>query len=1019
MPLQLVHGPPNSGRAGVIRERFLASLGRDPVLVLPTLDDVFAFERELCAERGALLGGSVLVFDALFGEVAQAAGEPPRKTLTDAQRVRLLRETIERVELKPLRASARRAGFATALDELIDKELQAAGLSPESVAAGASTLEGSAYLDDLTALYRAYAELRDSRGHADSHTIARAAIAALRRDPDSWGGRPVLLYGFNDLTVEQRELVAALAAATEVTVSLTYEDRASLTDRARLFEQLKELGPESETRTEADPGNTTSQLLFHLERGFLREGSARVQPDSSLTLLRSAGDRGEAELIGAEIARLLAKGAQPDDIAIALRDPAGRGQLHARVLRGFGIPVALETELRVAQSGTGGCLLALLRAAFTSRNATDLLAYLRGPRRADASEVDRLEWKVRSGRLRSVDDAVAEWEARTEKPLRDLRRLRDSAGDPPRLLEEVAARARDFAQWPLATDETRGEIPESNAAHELGVAERIATAAEELAELEGLEPGPEELIATLEALTTRSWTGPAEGRVRIASPYDLRASRFRHLFVASLQDGEFPRHRAEGPFLSDEQRAALGLPERAETEAEERYLFHVCLSRPTERLYLSYRTSDEAGGAEPRSPFIDEVRRLLDPPAPEDRDQPDAIEERLTHSRGLGDFLFSVSDAPSERELARALAAGPDPSEALDLLGLGDDRTARIRAGLVAAIETEAATAAPGPLQVDAVKEALGGVAAYGGTTLETFDVCSYRWFVDHELNPKPLDPAPEGLTQGGLMHSALELLYREAPGEDALPRPGDVEHWIARGRELVDEVTAELTDHPADRAMRRRVERLLVAFLRREAARENPRLRPSLLEAGFGAAEEAAKPVLRIGDWALHGQIDRVDQGDGVGLAIDYKLAREVTPVAKFVERGTLQLPLYLLALRELWGIDVVGGLYQPLRPTSNPRPRGLVRKEDGEQLLADVGLYNGDLLPSEEFEAALEDAAGRATRAVVRMRSGDIDRDPGPPPGVKGHDQCPRFCTFAPICRRERAPFFVPEDDEEEETA
>lgn len=1014
MPLHLVHGPPNSGRAGVIRERFLAALGRDPALIVPTPDDAFAFERELCRHRGALLGGSVLVFKGLFGEVAKAAGEAAPGPLSDDQRIRLLRAAIEQVELGPLRASAKRPGFAAALDDLIG-EFQAAGLSPESVAAGAFTLEGSAYLDDLTALYRAYGALRDSRGHADSHTIAAAAIAALRQDPDSWGGRPVLFYGFDDMTVEQRELVAALAAATEVTVSLTYEDRAALSDRARLFEQLKQLEPESETQTEVEPGNTTSAVLFHLERSFLREGATRVEPDSTLNLLRSAGDRGEAELIGAEIARLLADGERPDEIAVALRDPTGRGPLHARVLRGFGIPVALETKLGVAQSGTGSCLLALLRAAFGSGSAADLLAYLRGPRRAGSGRVDRLERAVRRGRLRTADEAAAEWEQRTGEPPRDLQRLRAAAGDPLRLLDEVASLARDIAQWPLATEESKGEVPGSNAAHELQVAERIAKAAEELAELQGMEPGPEELIATLKALTMRAWTGPAEGRVRIASPYDLRASRFRHLFVASLQDGEFPRHRSDSPFLSDEQRAALGLPERAETEAEERYLFHVCLSRPTERLYLSYRTSDEAGGAEPRSPFVDEVRRLLDPPAPDDREQSDPVEERLTRTRGLGEVLFAPSQAPSELELARALAAANDSVAALDSLALGGERAARLRDELAGAAETEDATRGPGPLQVDAVKKALAGVPAYGGTTLETFDVCSYRWFVDHELNPQPLDPTPEPLTQGGLMHTALERLYKEAPGEDALPRPGDVERWIARGREIVDEVTARLTDHPADRAMRRRVERLLVAFLRREAARESPRLRPSLLEADFG--EEASKPALPIGDWALHGRIDRVDEGDGVGLAIDYKLAREVTPVAKFVEKGTLQLPLYLLALRELWGMDVVGGLYQPLRPTTNPRPRGLVRKEEGEQLLADVNLYDGDLLSSDEFEAALNDAAGRATQAVARMRDGDIDRDPGPPPGVKGHNQCPKFCTFAPICRRERAPFVLPEDDEDEE--
>jgi ATP-dependent helicase/DNAse subunit B len=1016
MPLHLLHGPLNSGRAGLIRERFLAALGRDPVLVVPTLDDVFAFEREL-SERGPILGGSVLVFAGMFGEVARAAGEAVRRPLTDVQRARLLRAAMQGVELGPLRRSAARPGFAAALDELIG-DLQAAMLDPGSVAAGAATLEGSAYLDDLTALFRAYVELRDSRGHADAHTIAHAAILALSGDPDSWRGRPVFLYGFDDLTVEQRELVAALSAAAEVTVSLTYEDRAALADRARLLEQLKQLGVDSETQTEPDPANTESELLFALERGFLRSDAATLAPDDSLAILRSAGDRGEAELIGAEIARLLSAGSEPDQIAVAERDPAGRGALQSRVLRGYGIPVALEADVPVSHSGTGTCLLALLRAAVGNGPAADLLAYLRGPHRERTSRVDWLERSIRRGRLRSADAALVEWERDDREPLRDLHRLRDRAADPAALLTEVALRARDIAQWPRAAEGRKGELPDHNAAFELRAGERIASAAEELAQLTGLEPGPEELIAALEGLTMPAWTGPTEGRVRIANPYALRATRVRHLFVASLQDGEFPRHGTDGPFLSDEQRTALGLPERAETDAEERYLFGVCLALPTERLYLSYKASDEAGGAEPRSPFVDDVRRLLDPPPPEDPDQDDPLEKALVRSRGLGDVTFAAADAPSERELARSLASAPgDPVATMEGLGVEPDQTQRVGAALAAASEADRATRDPGPLQIEAVIDALREVPAYGGTTLETFDVCSYRWFVDHELAPEPLDPKPEPLRQGGLMHKALECLYREAPGADSLPRPDDLDRWIARGREIVDEVTADLSDHPADRAMRRRLERLLVAFLRREAARTNPRLRPALLEAGFGDEEGNERPSLRVGDWSLHGRIDRVDEGDGVGLAYDYKLARQVTPFAKFVEEGKLQLPLYLLALRELWEINVIGGLYQPLRPTANTRPRGLVRSDDGGELLADLSLYDGDLLSGDDFEAALDDAAGRASEAVARMRSGAIERDPGPPEGFKGHGQCPRFCAFAPICRRERAPFVVPEEEEEDE--
>ena len=77
MGLSIVQGPPNAGRAGVVRRRFTAALGRDPLLVVPTLDDVFNFERELAPAGGALLGGTVTTFAGLFREVAAATGASP------------------------------------------------------------------------------------------------------------------------------------------------------------------------------------------------------------------------------------------------------------------------------------------------------------------------------------------------------------------------------------------------------------------------------------------------------------------------------------------------------------------------------------------------------------------------------------------------------------------------------------------------------------------------------------------------------------------------------------------------------------------------------------------------------------------------------------------------------------------------------------------------------------------------------------------------------------------------------
>lgn len=1014
MPLTLIHGPPNSGRAGLVRRRFTDQLSASPVLVLPNLDDVFAFERELCREEGALLGGAVLTFDGLFEEVARATGSTSAPRIHSPQRERLLGVAAVRVKPRILARSSSRRGFAPAAAELV-AELQSAMRDPSSVEAAASGLEDSAYLGELAAIYRAYTELRDSCGLGDRHLLAASAIAGLREDADSWKGRPIFLYGFDDLTNEQLELVVALSAAAPVTVALTYEDRPALAARATLLEQLRQLGPAAEERTAPDPENTESPLLFAIERGFGNPGAGPAPPDGSLVLMRSAGERAEAEAIGGEVARLLAEGEDPGAIAIAVRNPSGRGRFFRDLLESFGVPVALEADIPVSGTATGGSLLALLAAAFTTRSAADVLAHLRGPRRGRPGDVDWLERSILRGRLRSADEAAEAWEEISGRELGDLARLRSAEEDPARLLRLVSEIARDVAEWPLARDEDRGVVPGAAEAEELRAGATVAAALERLGELVGLEPGPRDLIDSIHGLTMALWRGPAEGRVRIASPYRLRAGRFRHLFVASLQDGEFGRRGGGSPFLSAEQRARLGLPERAETEAEERYLFYVCLSLPTKGLWLSCRISDESGGSEQPSPLIGEVRRLLDPAPSEDPGEPDPLDAELVRGRGLDEVTFAPSAAPSEVELARSLAlrSSGERDSIVSALGIAPGMADRIRSRLEVACDRERRTRAPGPLRVPAVLEGLGARSQYGGTTLETFSVCSYRWFIDRELGPQPLGPLPEGIEQGNLMHAVLEGLYRERPGGDPIPRPASLALWLERGRELVAEQAAEeglSGDGPAERAVRRRVERLLEAFLGREAALQEPLLEPRLLEATFGDDPESEKPGLELGGWSLHGRIDRVDvTASGSGLVQDYKVAREVTPCAKFGEKGKLQLPLYLIALRELWGIEPVGGLYQPLRATDSPRPRGLVLG-DATPDLDGLDLVKPDRITEEEFNAHLTAASGTASAAVNRMRNGDIDRDPI-------DAKCPRYCGFAPICRREREA--VLETIEEEEAA
>jgi RecB family exonuclease len=990
MPLKLIHGPPNSGRADRIQALFRGALDRDPVLVLPTLDDVFRFERGLC-ERGGALGGSVMTFVDLFREVARCAGAPASGELSSAQRLGAVSAGIaaRRGELGPLSRSAARPGFAIPFERLLG-ELQSAGLEPAALESTAGTLESSAYLGDLAAMFSAYVEVRDRLGRRDEHDLALAAIESLRIEPGAWRERPVFLYEPGELTLNQRDLLDALSAATEVTVAIPFEDGdAALAARIPLLEQLRERATSSEPLSPPaglEPFGV-DPLLVHLQREFGKPQPQRRPPGEALVLLRSAGERSEAEAIAGEAAKLIAAGADPGAIAVAVRDPVRGGPLLAAVLESCDIGVALEAEIPVAGTSVGGALLALLEAELGPGRASDLLRFMRGPSGLPHPQVDWFERAVRRRRLQTAASALELWAERYERLPGDLVRVRQAASSSPAALASTVAQlVGTMASRPLRSEEDGPPVGRGDGL-ELRAAAAISTALGDLAEIPSLAPPPTELAATLREIRFRAWSGPVEGRVRIASPYRLRASRFEHVFVASLQDGEFPRRdRGEDPFLSEAQRLALGLEPRRDPEAEERYLFHACLALPSRRLFLSYRDSDEDGVAEPRSPFLDDVRRLLDPP-PDDAAE-DPVEAELTIARDLGRVQLGPGRAPSEAELERARRA-------------------------------EAASRAPGPVSNPAVLAALASVPAYGGTTLEGFDVCSYRWFVSHELDPQPLDPVPDPLVQGGLMHAVLERLYRERPGGDPLPRLGSLAAWTARGRELAREVAAErdLGRHPAERAIARRVEGLLARFLAEEARRETGGFEPWLLEARFGEDEEAERPVLEIDGWGLHGAIDRVDRdAGGQALVLDYKLARAVTPREKFEEQAKLQLQLYLIAVAEHWGAEAAGGLYHPLRGTSVRRPRGVVR-DDVAARLDSYRLYDGDVVDRGEFEQLLGDARRRAGEIVARMRRGEIRRDPGPRPGLRGHDVCPAFCDFAPICRRDRAPA-EPENGEWDET-
>ena len=166
-----------------------------------------------------------------------------------------------------------------------------------------------------------YSDLREQAGRTDRGALAATVLAALRGGSEQ-PARPVFVYGFDDLTLIQRELLAELARTADVTMAVNYADRRSLAARATLVGELREeLGAEIEATLESEPAYTRHASLRHLDASLFEPDPGTVPIDDGVALLECAGERGEAEAIGLEIARLLAEGVEPGDIAVVDPQP--------------------------------------------------------------------------------------------------------------------------------------------------------------------------------------------------------------------------------------------------------------------------------------------------------------------------------------------------------------------------------------------------------------------------------------------------------------------------------------------------------------------------------------------------------------------------------------------------------------------------------------------------------------------------------------------------------------------------
>jgi ATP-dependent helicase/DNAse subunit B len=978
VPLRLIAGPANAGKVGLLLDRYLDALdsgdGLEPVLIVPNRADVDRVERELLTRRQALLGGSIGTFDDLFDRLALGSQGALRR-LGRVQQTLLVRRVVNGAELNGYSRSAAHAGFVDSLERTLG-ELDEGLLSPEAV-------EG-----DLGALYAGYRGELERLERWDRGLLRSHAVKRLRSDLDAWHGEPVFAYGFEDLTGAEWALLEALAARTDVTVSLPYEPgRPVFAALRRTAEDLAGLASGAVEELPARYGAIAPPALAHLERALFADEPGDAPPlDGVIRFFEGAGSRGTLELVGEEVLSLARGGVPPERIGIVVPGyDRIRGALET-VLGSFGIPYSVDGELRLTQTPLVHALAALLRFAWGGGTRGDLFRFLRSPFSGlERRSVDFVEGRLRGRAVQAPDRVEEEAERLRGGPLPVLAELRDAA-DPVVAVRELAEKMLRNAyglERPPADPASRLDLRAYEALRRL------------LAELEGWrelsgELSREDVLAAVERAPLPRRTGDDAGRLTVVDLLRARTRRFDAVFVLALEEGSLPRRGGGSPFLDDDVRRALDEAgarlERPDPVESDRYLFYTACTRASQRLYLVREAADDDGSPREASPFWHDVQALFGA---------DHV-LRWTRRRPLSALTWPLESAPTERERLRALAElAAHDRDAAEALARANGWERRLERALAAFRRTPRITH---PL----VLEQLGSRTSFGVTELERFADCSSAWFVERFLDPKTIDAAPDAKQRGSVAHNALYRFFTRVPAELGVEKlePQHVEAATSLMRECLDEavgrVRMDLTEMQ-ERELEQSLWRDLSALVEEECESSSP-LVPRRFEILFGgerAAPELQRGLDLGGGLTLSGKIDRIDVDPfgARGVVQDYKSGKSAYSARQIESELRLQIPLYMLVLRDLVGLEPLGGLYRPLAGAR--KPRGLVRGSEAETL---QGYVSHDYLDEEAFWGVVESARATAGALGERIREGDVRHDP-----LGG--ECPAWCDLWTICRIERA--------------
>lgn len=1059
------------------------------------------------SDRGGILNIDVLSFGRLSHRILEEVGTKEMPVLDDTGKSLVLQKIAAdlKEQLPAMGSLLHKQGYIHEVKSAISEFMQY-GISTQDMDKLIASAEKrgalAMKLRDLKTLYRGFQDYI-----RDHFITTEETLDVLRRSlvkSKILQGSVVVFDGFTGFTPIQNRLIQELMRVCEetiVTVTIgAKEDPYQMDGEQKLFHlskktvaDLVKLAAEAEVTRGEDvfvkggPNRfTEAPALCYLEQNLFRyQYEPYMEKQREIRLFEALSPREEVHQTALYIRKLIREeGLTYRDIAVVIGDLEGYASYVETEFGQLEIPCFLDRTRGIVLNPMIEYIKSALQLYIRDFSYDTVFHFLRsGMADISREEIDELEnYVIRTGargyrtysrlftrRTEEMQQGSGqEATERVEETLEHLNRIRQQFADTVEILH-MAPRAKageyvdhlyDFLEQNQVQQkllnyqqqfEQEGDL--AKAREYAQIYRLVMDLLDQIYELLGEEEiSLQEFADILEAGFGEITVGTIPQNVDRIVVGDMERTRLKQvkvLFFLGVNDGNIPKNASKGGIISDMDREFLieSGTEMAPSPRQQMYIqrlyLYLNMTKPSERLYLSYAKVNSDGKGIRPSYLIDTVRKLFPQLAveyPQNRSRIEQIEGRQEGARYLAEELREYADGTLREEerqdfylMYRAYEADPEGRDRLT--------AAAFRRYKESGLSRIVARALYGRQLENSVSR------------LETYAACACRHFLQYGLSLQEREEFGfEVSDMGNVYHAVLENFAGKLAESGRTWWDFDENFATQAIKEAVEGYAATYGETVLYSSARNeyaitRMSRILTrTVLTLQQHLKQGSFQPDDYELSFRFAEDLDSIHVDLSEeekMHLQGRIDRIDVSEDAEhvyvKVIDYKSGNKKFDLAALYYGLQLQLVVYMNAAMELESrkhpdkeIVPAALLYYHIDDPTIETPVELTQEQINEEILAKLrmnGVVNSDPAVVERLDRFLQDKSkvipvekkkdgsfsarsGVLSREEMQLVSSYVDtkiREIGREildgkiaanPYEKGNEEACTYCAYKKVC-------------------